>query len=413
VIGFAIVTKAQAQRRRSVGLASAVSVFVLSCLSGCGSEFPPYPSDLKYSERTEPIIKATLTTVPAKFEKPGELFIVLYGLDPEDRDKNVIYPKKATDDQRKQIAQLESKLEELFGRPSRPTVGGVIGGVADDFKEALQLDDQTLSYGSRLYRVHCLHCHGVSGNGRGPTAPWVNPHPRDYRLGKFKFTSTKGGNERKPRREDLLRTLRQGVEGTSMPSFGLLKQEELDALVSYVIHLSMRGQLEFQVMKEILMDDSELAEPDGISKRIEDYMDVSNEASIPGSWKAAETNVIVPEATFPSKEERKASVQRGFQKFREQTGAGCIKCHTDYGRQSLLFFDDWGTIGRPADLTTGVYRGGRRPIDLYWRIHSGISGSNMPNFSGQLSSQDIWDMVNFLEVLPYRAMREEYGVQIE
>jgi mono/diheme cytochrome c family protein len=79
----------------------------------------------------------------------------------------------------------------------------------------------------------------------------------------------------------------------------------------------------------------------------------------------------------------------------------------------LLFYDDWGTIGRPADLTTGVYRGGRRPIDLYWRIHSGINGSNMPGSASNLSSKDLWDIVNFLEVLPYPAMREEFGVQID
>ena len=403
MIGFSILKTA----RFMAGAAGIVTV--LSCLSGCGAEFPPYPSDLKYPQRTEPIIKATLTTVPPKFEKPGELYTVLWGLDDDDRRKSVLYPKAASDNEKKQIAELEEKLEKLFGTPAQPTVGGV----DDDFKQALKLDDETLSYGSTRYRVHCLHCHGVAGNGRGPTAPWVNPHPRDYRLGKFKFTSTKGGNERKPRRADLLRTLQQGVEGTSMPSFGLLKEEELEALVSYVIHLSIRGQLEFQVMKEILMDDPDLAEPEGVSKRMDENMDASNDNSIPGWWKAADANVIVPEAPFPSKEERKASVQRGFQKFREQTGAGCIKCHTDYGRQSLLFYDEWGTIGRPADLTTGVYRGGRRPIDLYWRIHSGINGSNMPNFSGSLSPKDIWDVVNFLEVLPYPAMREEYGVQID
>jgi mono/diheme cytochrome c family protein len=406
VIGFSILKTA----RFMAGTAGILIVF--SCLSGCGSEFPPYPSDLKYPARTEPIIKATLTTVPTKFDKPGELFNVLWGLDEEDRRKNVLYPKQASENEKKQIAVLESKLEELFGRPSRP----IVGGVDDAFKELLRLDDETLSFGSRLYRVHCLHCHGVSGNGRGPTAPWVNPHPRDYRLGKFKFTSTdskKLGNERKPRRADLLRTLRQGVEGTTMPSFGLLKEDELEALVSYVIHLSIRGQLEVVVMKDILMDDPDLADPDGISKRIDENMDASNENSIPGLWKAADASVIVPENPFPSKEERKASVQRGFQRFRDLSGQGCIKCHTDYGRQSLLFYDEWGTIGRPADLTAGVYRGGRRPIDLYWRIHSGINGSNMPGSGNTLSSKDIWDIVNFLQVLPYPAMREEYGVQIE
>ncbi len=44
--------------------------------------------------------------------------------------------------------------------------------------------------GYALYRRHCLHCHGVSGAGDGPTAPFLYPRPRDYRKGLFKFTST-------------------------------------------------------------------------------------------------------------------------------------------------------------------------------------------------------------------------------
>jgi hypothetical protein len=61
--------------------------------------------------------------------------------------------------------------------------------VADAVKN-LKLDPDTLARGSSLYRLQCLHCHGLSGNGRGPTAAWVNPHPRDYRSGVFKFTSS-------------------------------------------------------------------------------------------------------------------------------------------------------------------------------------------------------------------------------
>src|SRR5262249_7496123 len=95
-----------------------------------------------------------------------------------------------------------------------------------------------------------LYCHGLTGDGRGPTAKWVNPHPRDYRRGIFKFTSTDlEQGVRRPSRADLMRTLRQGIEGTAMPSFNLLEDEKLDALVSYVIHLSMRGQTEFVVMQ--------------------------------------------------------------------------------------------------------------------------------------------------------------------
>jgi len=66
-----------------------------------------------------------------------------------------------------------------------------------------------------------------------------------------------------------------------------------------------------------------------------------------------------------------------------------------------------------VDITTGMYRGGRRPIDLYWRIHSGINGVNMPASKDNLDSKDIWDLVNFLQVLPYPMMRENYRINLE
>ena len=45
-----------------------------------------------------------------------------------------------------------------------------------------------------------------------------------------------------------------------------------------------------------------------------------------------------------------------------------------------------GTRCVPDDPTqksaTGVYRGGMRPIDLYYRIHAGINGAPMPAAKG-------------------------------
>src|SRR5262249_41953057 len=139
-------------------------------------------------------------------------------------------------------AVLEEGLQETFGKPARPRVKGidnktraVLGlGKYKTKRNGETVNIDRLEEGSRLYRLHCVHCHGVPGNGRGPTAPWVNPHPRDYRQGIFKFVSTKSPGQ-KPRREDLLHTLRQGVEGTSMPAFNLLSEEDLENLVSYVI----------------------------------------------------------------------------------------------------------------------------------------------------------------------------------
>ena len=64
---------------------------------------------------------------------------------------------------------------------------------------------------TRLYRQHCLHCHGVTGAGDGPTAAVPLSPPRDYRPGLFKFTSTNPRNA-KPTRDDLRRrTIRYGL----------------------------------------------------------------------------------------------------------------------------------------------------------------------------------------------------------
>src|SRR5262249_10497456 len=86
--------------------------------------------------------------------------------------------------------------------------------------------------------------------------------------------------------------------------------------------------------------------------------------------------------------EYKASVLRGYKNFIGETtnetpnakGFNCVSCHVNFGRQSMFKWDSWGTLVRPNNLTNGIYRGGRRPIDLYYRIHSGINGSNMTPF---------------------------------
>ena len=112
-------------------------------------------------------------------------------------------------------------------------------------------------------------------------------------------------------------------------------------------------------------------------------------------------------------EERLTSARNGMRLFLSKGEAGCIGCHTDFGRGPNYSYDAWGTINKPADLTSGRYRGGRRPIDLYYRIHSGINGVTMPASKDNLAANDIWDLVNFLRILPYPKMREAYGIHLE
>jgi mono/diheme cytochrome c family protein len=304
---------------------------------------------------------------------------------------------------------LDKALRDLFGTPAAPKIdlgedeGKQVGDVA--------LDDKALADGSKLYRRHCLHCHGLSGDGRGPTGPWVNPHPRDYRLGKFKFTSSaESQGARKARPEDLLRTLRQGVEGTSMPSFGLLDEEkELKPLIGYVIHLSLRGEVERDVLLATLGKDAE-GDTD-VAEMARERLELRWK-----QWKNTDKKPIkvgdvpsyagVPAGQLSPAEKKglDESIKRGFDLF--TTGsAQCRSCHNDFGRANDYKYDEWGTIVRPANLTTGIYRGGRRPLDLFYRIHSGVNGSQMPAFNGSpLTSEQIWDIVNFLEAMPYKNM---------
>jgi mono/diheme cytochrome c family protein len=294
--------------------------------------------------------------------------------------------------------------------------GGEAAEPVTKLSQALQLDEETLVRGSALYRHQCLHCHGLTGDGRGPTSPWVNPHPRDYRQGRFKFTSSnQPEGPRKPRRVDLLRTIREGIEGSSMPSFRLLPDHDVEALASYVTYLSLRGQTEYQVIRTALS-------PEGVEQSIDATVSDSLLQAV-GEWQAAQSPSaaiqVGPYPNITNDQEMRASVLRGFDLFvrknpeKDKKSAGCLGCHTDFGRRTPYKYDAWGTIVRPVDLTTGIYRGGRRPIDLYWRIHSGINGVTMPASKDNLGPNEIWDLVNFLQVLPYPKMLEKYGIQLE
>lgn len=75
---------------------------------------------------------------------------------------------------------------------------------------------------------------GTPVTGNGPAGKFMYPRPRDYRKGLFKFTSTPYGA--RPLRSDLIRTVKVGIRGTSMPDFKLLPQHEIEAVVDYVMN---------------------------------------------------------------------------------------------------------------------------------------------------------------------------------
>jgi mono/diheme cytochrome c family protein len=400
-------------------LALMVPAILFLGLAGCSSS-EEYSEDLTYPMRADLIVDKAPEALPVNPDPPGQLdesIALLSTL----KGATTYDPAKLPLAQRQ---QLNKALEDLFGRPAKPKVAmpqevddSLQGGVAaaEAAVQELKLDEPTLAAGSKLYRRHCLHCHGVAGDGRGPTGPWVNPHPRDYRQGLFKFISA--ASKLRPRREDLIRTLRHGIESTSMPAFNLLKEEELEQLASYVIHLSLRGNLEYFTLKTLLSTGESGLKNEDLGYHVNYWF-----FTYLKQWKEAQKVFTPPEYPYKDGDQAalEASITRGFQLFSQnQTdiplpdgtkakGAGCIGCHWDYGRQVPFRYDAWGTLVRPANLTAGVYRGGRRPIDLYWRIMVGIDPAAMPASKPEdLKPEQAWDLVNFLQALPYPRMLPE------
>lgn len=381
---------------------AALAVCALALLSGCNPD--PYPEDLKYPLRTDPLV----VKEPGKRDIPHTYPLGTleehFRQVKADKEANVLDPADLSADQKSELAD---QLEQVFGTPAQPTIASKSSEDKDALKDLGLNAEGTLARGSVLFRRHCVHCHGLTGDGRGPTATWVNPHPRDYRRGYFKFTSVVNVDKSRPLRSDLLRTLREGIEGTSMPPFRLLADEELHDLISYVIHLSVRGSVEFAVMQAILQQGKGSKELN-VGRAVRDELGV-----VLGQWTNDKISVPIKgekmihpypyDATKPPPPE---SIRNGHQLFIDAKGGACISCHTDYGRQAGYMYDKWGTLDRPANLTAGVYRGGRRPIDIYYRIRGGIGGTQMPETTNTIadSPKKIWDLVNFVKALPYPAM---------
>ena len=48
----------------------------------------------------------------------------------------------------------------------------------------------------------------------------------------------------------------------------------------------------------------------------------------------------------------------------------------------------------PRDFTTGVFRAGSSPEDVFLRLRTGLNGTPMPAVSG--SDEDLWDLTHFI-----------------
>ncbi len=84
---------------------------------------------------------------------------------------------------------------------------------------------EALDKAAPSYALNCASCHGEKGDGNGPAGMVLNPKPRNFAQDNFtKSTSLLA----------IFNTLTYGLEGTNMPGFESLPEDERLALAHYV-----------------------------------------------------------------------------------------------------------------------------------------------------------------------------------
>jgi cytochrome c oxidase cbb3-type subunit 2 len=209
--------------------------------------------------------------------------------------------------------------------------------------------------GRRVYRGACAPCHGERGDGDGPGARPLDPPPRDFTSGIYKFRSTPSGAL--PLVEDVMRTVAEGIPGTMMPGWrDHLTDEELRA----------------------------------VSRRVRAFApppDVPVARAVPAEPRPTE---VTP-----------ARMARGAHLY----GAlGCGECHGPSGRgdgrAARGLKDDAGRAIVPLDFTRGFYKGSARPEDVYRTFVTGLGGTPMPAFGDTLpDEEDRWALVHWVRAL--------------
>lgn len=221
--------------------------------------------------------------------------------------------------------------------------------------------------GEALYKEWCASCHGDKGAGDGFLAKALNPPPRNFTKGKFRFLSTAAGSL--PSDSDLYRTISAGVLPARMPAFAFLKEEDRWALVDQVKRLTVaRDEEEDQDINLFEMN------PPGPS--------ISLPKPIPGTVDA---------------------LARGKRVF--ETKAECSKCHGDTGRgdgpSALELKAEEGHAILPANIRRGpaFFKRVANASDLISVLTTGLPGTPMPSYQASLTEQELLDLAAYTESL--------------
>lgn len=90
--------------------------------------------------------------------------------------------------------------------------------------------------GKALYEANCSSCHGMQGKGDGPVGAALNPKPRDFSKGEFKFDTDKDGKT--GTETDLENVIKNGAAAYGgsalMAPWAALSDQDIQNIIAYI-----------------------------------------------------------------------------------------------------------------------------------------------------------------------------------
>ncbi|MEE8260525.1 MAG: c-type cytochrome [Nitrospinaceae bacterium] len=218
--------------------------------------------------------------------------------------------------------------------------------------------EPSVERGKLVYTEKCIFCHAEDGSGKGVSAFYSSPRPRNFIKGQYKFRTTPFGKI--PTDADLYKMLIRGMPGTTMPSWKHFPEVDLKSLVLYLKTLS---------------------------KKFAKFI------------KKGKTHKLIKVESPPPFNQK--SLERG-KTFFDATCSGChgLKGRSD-GESTHRNVDIESDAIRPRNLTKPwTFRRGSAPKDLFLTIRTGLSTTAMPRHSKRIyKDTEIWDIVYYIRTL--------------
>jgi sulfur oxidation c-type cytochrome SoxX len=193
-----------------------------------------------------------------------------------------------------------------------------------------------------IFQNLCMRCHGQNGDGKGLISGYLDPFPRDFTNAGFMSSKTD---------ERLINSIKNGVGGTSMPSWGkVLNDEQIKSVLAY-INQNFTKEARHEIKPHDVPDQNPIAATD-------------------------------------------ASIAHGELEFMTR----CTGCH---GRKA----DGKGPnsldiLPRPRNLLNSQFVHDATDRRLFESILYGVQGSAMPPWMDYgLTKEDVGDLVNYIRSL--------------